>query len=73
MFKKRIKSVVVPAHEYTDYSDWFEGDEKYATLKHVAIAATFPSIVAVGTGLFMFMKLNDNIPPQICLYLLHNK
>lgn len=59
MFKKRIKTEVVPAHEYTDYSDRFEGDEKYATLKHVAIAATIPSTVAVGTGLFMFNKFNN--------------
>lgn len=59
MFKKRIKHEVVPVNEYTDYSDRFEGDEKYATLKHVAIAAAIPSTVAVGTGLFMFNKLND--------------
>lgn len=54
MFKKRIKPEVVPASEYTDYSDRFVGDEKYATLKHVAIAAAIPSTVAVGTGLFMY-------------------
>lgn len=54
MFKKRIKTQVVPASEYTDYSDRFVGDEKYATLKHVAIAAAIPSTVAVGTGLFMY-------------------
>lgn len=59
MFKKRIRTEVVPANEYTDYSDRFEGDEKYATLKHVAIAAAIPSTVAVGTGLFMFNKFND--------------
>lgn len=59
MFKKRIKPEVVPVSEYTDYSNRFEGDEKYATLKHVAIAAAVPSTVAVGTGLFMFNKLND--------------
>lgn len=74
MFKKRIKTEVVPAHEYTDYSERFEGDEKYATLKHVAIAAAIPSTVAVGTGLFMFNKFNDtyssatipvNVPQQV--------
>lgn len=74
MFKKRIKTEVVPAHEYTDYSDRFEGDEKYATLKHVAIAAAIPSTVAVGTGLFMFNKFNNahssatipvNVPQQV--------
>ncbi|MEA0565566.1 hypothetical protein [Lysinibacillus irui] len=59
MFKKRIKPEVVPVNEYTDYSDRFEGDEKYATLKHVAIAAAVPSTVAIGTGLFMFNKFND--------------
>lgn len=59
MFKKRIKPEVVPVSEYTDYSDRFEGDEKYATLKHVAIAAAIPSTVAVGTGLFIFNKFND--------------
>lgn len=59
MFKKRIRTEVVPANEYTDYSDRFEGDEKYATLRHVAVAAAIPSTVAVGTGLFMFNKFND--------------
>lgn len=54
MFKKRIKTEVVPASEYTDYSDRFVGDEKYATLKHVAIAASIPTLTAVGTGLFMY-------------------
>lgn len=74
MFKKRIKPEVVPVNKYTDYSDRFEGDEKYATLKHVAIAAAVPSTVAVGTGLFMFNKFNDtyssatipvNVPQQV--------
>lgn len=74
MFKKRIKPEVVPVNEYTDYSDRFKGDEKYATLKHVAIAAAIPSTVAVGTGLFMFNKFNDtyssatipvNVPQQV--------
>lgn len=59
MFKKRIRTEVVPANEYTDYSDRFEGDEKYANLKHVAIAAAIPSTVAVGSGIFMFNKFND--------------
>lgn len=59
MFKKRIKTEVVPANEYTDYSDRFEGDEKYATLRHLALAASIPTLTAVGTGLFMFNKFND--------------
>jgi hypothetical protein len=59
MFKKRIKTEVVPANEYTDYSDRFEGDEKYATLRHVALAASVPTLTAIGTGLFMFNKLNE--------------
>jgi len=59
MLKKRIKTEVVPANEYTDYSDRFEGDEKYATLRHVAIAAAIPSTVAVGTGLLIFNKFNN--------------
>ncbi|MBG9453325.1 hypothetical protein ABE61_04350 [Lysinibacillus sphaericus] len=61
MFKKRIKTEVVPANEYTDFSDRFEGDEKYATLRHVAIAASVPAITAVGTGLFMFNKFQSAI------------
>lgn len=70
MFKKRIKTEVVPVNEYTDYSDRFEGDEKYATLRHVAIAAAIPSTVAVGTGLFMFNKFHSaisstNIPVDV--------
>jgi len=70
MFKKRIKTEVVPANEYTDYSNRFEGDEKYATLKHVALAASVPTLTAVGTGLFMFNKFNaayssTNIPIDV--------
>lgn len=57
MFKKRFKTEVVPVSEYTDYSDRFDGDKKYATLKHVAIAASVPAVTAVGTGLFMYNKL----------------
>jgi len=59
MFKKRIETEVVPAHEYTDYSDRFEGDEKYATLRHVAVAASVPALMSVGTGLYIFNKFND--------------
>ncbi|MFJ7914504.1 MULTISPECIES: hypothetical protein [unclassified Lysinibacillus] len=70
MFKRRIKTEVVPVSEYTDFSDRFQGDEKYATLKHVAIAASVPTITAVGTGLFMFNKFNAtyssaNIPVNV--------
>ena len=74
MFKKQIKTKVVPASEYTDYSDRFEGDEKYATLRHVALAAAVPTLTAIGTGLFMFNKFNNaysstvmpvNIPQQV--------
>ena len=59
MFKKRIKPEVVPTNEYTDYSDRFEGDEKYATLRHVALAASVPTLTAIGTGLLMFNKFNN--------------
>ncbi|WP_036127247.1 hypothetical protein [Lysinibacillus sphaericus] len=59
MFKKRIKTEVVPASEYTDYSDRFQGDEKYATLRHVAVAASVPALMSVGTGLYIFNKFND--------------
>ncbi len=59
MFRKRIKSEVVPANEYTDYSDRFQGDEKYATLRHVAVAASVPALMSVGTGLYIFNKFND--------------
>lgn len=59
MFKKRIKPKVVPTNEYTDYSDRFEGDEKYATLRHVAVAASVPALMSVGTGLYIFNKFND--------------
>lgn len=59
MFKKRIRTEVVPSNEYTDYSDRFGGDEKYATLRHVALAASVPTLTAVGTGLFMFNKINN--------------
>lgn len=65
-----MKTEVVPVNEYTDYSDRFVGDEKYATLKHVAIAASVPAITAVGTGLFMFNKFHSllsstNIPVNV--------
>ncbi|MFY2307617.1 hypothetical protein ACOSZE_09145 [Lysinibacillus fusiformis] len=59
MFKKHIKPEVVPVNEYTDYSDRFEDDEKYATLRHVALAASVPTLTAVSTGLFMFNKFNN--------------
>lgn len=70
MFKKRIKTEVVPVNEYTDYSDRLEGDEKYATLRQVAIAASVPAITAVGTGLFIFDKFqtvysSTNIPVDV--------
>jgi len=65
MFKKHIRTEVVPASEYTDYSDRFEGDEKYATLRHVALAASVPTVTAVGIGLFMFNKLNDSYSPTV--------
>ncbi len=60
MFKRRVKPEVVPVKEYTDYSDRFEGDEKYATLRDVILAATAPTLAAVGTGLFMVNKYNDS-------------
>lgn len=59
MFKRRIKTEVVPIGEYTDYSDRFIGDEKYATLRHVTAAASIPVLMSVGTGLYIFNKFND--------------
>lgn len=55
MFKK-LKTEVVPATEYTDFSERFLNDEKYATLKHVAVAGAIPTLTAVGTGLFIYNK-----------------
>lgn len=55
MFKK-LKTKVVPATEYTDFSERFPNDEKYATLKHVAVAGAIPTLTAVGTGLFIYNK-----------------
>lgn len=60
MFKKRIKTEVVPTSEYTDFSERFPGDEKYATLKHVAIAGAVPTVTAIGTGMFMFNNFKDS-------------
>lgn len=62
MFKRRIKTEVVPIGEYTDYSDRFIGDEKYATLRHVAVAASIPAITAIGTGLFIYNNFNNTYP-----------
>lgn len=59
MFKSRIKTEVVPATEYTDFSERFPNDEKYATLKHVAVAGAIPTLTAVGTGLFLYNKFHD--------------
>ncbi|MGA3675514.1 hypothetical protein [Lysinibacillus agricola] len=59
MFKKQFRTEVVPASEYTDFSERFPNDEKYATLKHVAIAAAIPSTVAAGAGLFMYNNLQS--------------
>ncbi|WP_446936705.1 hypothetical protein [Lysinibacillus fusiformis] len=60
MLKKRIKTEVIPVSEYTDYSDRFPNDEKYATLKHVAIASAVPSITAIGAGLFMYNNFKES-------------
>lgn len=60
MFKKRIKTEVIPVSEYTDFSDRFPNDEKYATLKHVAIASAVPSITAIGAGLLMYNNFQDS-------------
>ncbi|MGE6515221.1 hypothetical protein [Lysinibacillus sphaericus] len=60
MFEKRIKTEVIPAREYTDFSDRFPNDEKYATLKHVAIASSVPTITAIGTGLFMYNNFKES-------------
>lgn len=76
MFKKRIKTEVIPVSEYTDFSDRFPNDEKYATLKHVAIASAVPSITAIGAGLLMYnnfqesyssslLPVNSPLPQQI--------
>lgn len=60
MFKKRIKIEVIPACEYTDYSERFPDDEKYATLKHVALASSLPTLAAVGTGIFMYNNFKES-------------
>ncbi|MDM5352575.1 hypothetical protein QUF65_17250 [Lysinibacillus sphaericus] len=60
MLKKRIKTEVIPVSEYTDYSDRFPNDEKYATLKHLAIASAVPSITAIGAGLFMYNNFKES-------------
>lgn len=71
MFKKSNKTEVIPASEYTDFSERFPNDEKYATLKHVALATAIPTFTAVGTGLFMYKNLQQatysstNIPVNV--------
>ncbi|MFL1998334.1 hypothetical protein VYF65_004134 [Lysinibacillus irui] len=60
MFKKRIKTEVIPVSEYTDFSDRFPDDEKYATLKHVAIASAVPSLTAIGAGLLMYNNFKES-------------
>ncbi len=60
MFKKRIKTEVIPVSEYTDFSDRLPDDEKYATLKHVAIASAVPSITAIGAGLLMYNNFQES-------------
>ncbi|WGT38223.1 hypothetical protein QH639_20780 [Lysinibacillus sp. 1 U-2021] len=60
MFKKGSKAKVVPTSEYTDFSDRFAGDEKYATLRHVVVAGSVPTIAAITTGLFMYNNFNDS-------------
>ena len=60
MFKKSSKAKVVPTNEYTDFSDRFADDEKYATLRHVVVAGSVPTIAAIGTGLFMYNNFKDS-------------
>lgn len=59
MFKKRIRAKVVPTCEYTDFSERFVDDEKYATLRHVVVAGSVPSIAAIGTGILMYNNFKD--------------
>lgn len=59
MFKKRSKIEVVPGKDYTDYSDRFIDDEKYATLKQTAIMASIPAGAALLGGISIFNKFND--------------
>lgn len=56
MLKRRLKTEVVPANEYTDYSDRFVGDEKYATLRQVVLAGTVPTVTAITAGVIMYNK-----------------
>lgn len=44
-FKKKNNIEVVPESEYTDYSERFE---QYATMKTVAIASIIPTVASVG-------------------------
>ncbi|MEA0556094.1 hypothetical protein U1P98_18740 [Lysinibacillus irui] len=60
MFKKSSKAKVVPTSEYTDFSDRFADDEKYATLKHVVLASSVPTLAAVGTGIFMYNNFKES-------------
>lgn len=59
MFKKRSKIDVVPGNKYTDYSEQFKGDEKYATLRQVAIASTLPITGAVLGGMTLYNKVEQ--------------
>ncbi|MFJ7662941.1 hypothetical protein ACIQXW_11110 [Lysinibacillus sp. NPDC097162] len=67
LIKRTKKTEVVPVSEYTDYSERFAGDEKYATLRHVVVAAAVPTVTAITAGLFVYNKFQNlsssaNIP-----------
>ncbi len=65
MFKKKIRAKVVPTCEYTDFSERFADDEKYATLRHVVVAGSVPSIAVIGTGIFMYNNFKDIHTPTL--------
>lgn len=63
MFFNKNKTKVVPASEFTDYSERFEDLEKmraeqgYATKKDVVVMASIPALGAAGYA--MYQKLNS--------------
>lgn len=58
-FKKKNNIEVVPESDYTDYSERFE---QYATMKTVAIASIIPTAASVGLVAHRLLASDTSIP-----------
>lgn len=65
MFKRKDKIEVVPESAYTDFSDRFQEDKKYATNKTLLAAAVVPVSVAAGLTVTRIISTPENYSSAI--------